>query len=222
MSSRKICAKLWISIVPLFVLMSCGLSAVEERRVGIAAHDDTNYCVAVSHLEKALVLDPKDEVAHKYMAMSNERLDQFPQAKKQYEWLAKNAEAASDRDAAQTSVKRLQEYSGKIKPRIVLFSDKDCAFSKRFKPDFDRVAKEFKDKADFVIVDIDSPELHEVRDSYGQYITERFGDFGVPSFVFECKHGTIRDAAMGEETEEEFRAGIAKTLEHSNQEKEPG
>lgn len=216
-----VCRLLLVLVVPL-ALSSCAPSPIELRRDGVKAFEDHDYVTAVQKLEDSLLGSPNDQLAHQYMALSNERLEQYPQAKAQYEWMAKNGETKRDKEQAQASVDRLKNISGRVKPRIVLLSADWCKYSKRFTPTFKKVADEFKDKVDCVIIDIEKPERKEMKETYNQYIAKEFGGSCVPAFVFECRHGSVVRAFAGELTEEQFRDGLKQALTYANEEKDPG
>lgn len=188
------------------VLTSCSASPVEKRRQGMAFFDEGDYVAALELLQESKKADQKDELTHQYLAMCHERLEQFPQAKEEYAWTIRNGETKAERGRAKVSLERLnKEISGTIKPRIVLLTADWCTYSKKFVPVFERLAAAYKGKVDFIAIDVEKPERKELKETYYNYFQEKFGETGVPSFVSECREGTIVDSTFGAIEEEEFR-----------------
>lgn len=205
-------------------LVSCGTKNAEElRRLGVDAHNDSNFAEAAIYLENALKLNPKDEVAHKYLALTNERLQQFPQAKNQFLWLTKNAESKADRDAAAASAARLGHTDSRVaKPRVILLTTESGPYTD-FKPVFEKVCSENKDKLDFEIIDIEKTDRHVLIDSYKQYLQDKYsGDWSVPMMMFECRHGVLKDSSPGHPSEEELRPQLSRLLADESKETDPG
>jgi thiol-disulfide isomerase/thioredoxin len=206
-------------LVPLFALTSCAPPSPEEiRRLGVDAYNDGNYTESALYLETLLDKEPNNEIAHKYMALNNERLSQLPQAKKQFQWLAKNAETQSERDAAAVSVKRLSSVTSPARPRMICLSTTWCPHSKTFDPVFEKVCADYKDKIDYEIIDIEKTDRKEMMASYVQYMKDKYGDVGVPAYMFQCKHGTVRASEMGAQSESEFRESMKKIMSDADKE----
>lgn len=211
-------------IVLTVCLAACGTKNAEElRRLGVDAHNDSNFAEAAVYLEDALKLDPKDEVAHKYLALTNERLQQFPQAKNRFLWLTKNAESKADRDAAAASAARLGHTDARTaKPRVILLTTESSPYTD-FNPVFEKVCGENKDKLDFEIIDIEKTDRHVLIDSYKQYLADKYsGDWSVPMMMFECRHGVLKDSSPGHPSEEEMRAQLSRLLADESKEADPG
>jgi tetratricopeptide (TPR) repeat protein len=222
--SRRISVAALTAVSVAILLSACGgKSALELRRLGVDAYNDANYAEAALYLEDAMRRDQKDEIAHKYMALTNERLKQFPQARKQYQWLLKNAETDSSRKEAGESIERLRSIcSGAPRPRIVLLST-DCDHSKSFDPLFMKVCTDYKGKFDVQVLDVQKAENKDLMDSYVQYLNDRFADsWTVPMCMYQCKHGVIKTAEMGAKTEAELRDSIKQFMAELDKEVEPG
>lgn len=190
------------------VLTSCSSSSspVEKRREGMALFDSGDYVAALELLQESNKVDHADPLTHQYLAMCHERLEQFPQAKEEYGWSLRNAETKAERERAKDALDRLEkEASGTIKPRIVLLTADWCSYSKKFVPTFNRVADSYKGKVDFIAIDIEKPERKEMKETYDNFFREKYGETGVPSFVSECREGTIVDSTLGAIEEGEFR-----------------
>ncbi len=210
---------LLLAFLASLLMVACA-SPGDDRRAGVNAHSEKDFVHAVARFEKALQEDPKDQIAHQYMALSNERLEQYAQAKSQFEWLSKNSETKIERDIAKSNAERLVKVAGPVRPRIVLLSAPWCRYAKRFEPVFNKVASEHKDKVDCVIIDIEKPDRAEMKAAYSAYFRRGHGSMGVPAFVFECKHGSVKEDQFGELTEEEFRKKLADCLEISDAERD--
>jgi len=205
--SRACIALCAVSIAISLFLNSCVMpsSPVENRRQGIAAFDEHDYVAALELLQKSNEADHKDPITHQYLAMCHERLEQYPQAKEEYSWSVRNGDSKADRESAKAALDRLKEFKGAVKPRVVLLTADWCDYSKKFVPVFQRVAAEYKGKVDFIAIDIEKPERKELKETYNNYFNAKFGETGVPSFVSECREGTIVDATFGAIEEDEFR-----------------
>lgn len=221
---RKV-AVAFLPVLSVALLMSAcgGKSALELRRLGVDAYNDANYAEAALYLEDSMELDQKDELSHKFMALTNERLKQFPQAKKQYEWLVKNAETDSIRKEAAESIERIASLcSGEAKPRIILLST-DCEHSKNFDPLFQKVCSDYKGKFDVQVIDVQKTEHKDLMDSYVQYLNDRFTEsWTVPMCMYQCKHGVIKTAEMGAQSEADLRDSIKEFIAELDKEVEPG
>jgi|AGTN01.2.fsa_nt_gi hypothetical protein len=196
-----------VAMTASVLMTSCAptLSPTEKRRDGMVAFDAGDYVAALELLQESDEADHKDPITHQYLAMCHERLEQFPQAKDEYAWTLRNGETKSERDGAKVALERLKGVSGTAKPRIVLLSSEGSDFSKKFIPTFNRVAAAYKGKVDFIAIDIERPERKELKETYDNYFREKYGETGVPSFVSECREGTIVDSTLGAIEEDEFR-----------------
>lgn len=224
MTFRRVTVAILPAISFALLMSACGgKSALELRRLGVDAYNDANYAEAARFLEDAIIRDQKDEIAHKYMGLTNERLKQFPQARQQYEWLVKNAETESSRKEAKEDIERLGALcNGKPLPRIILLST-DCDHSKSFDPLFMKVCSDYKGKFDAQVLDVQNSENKDLMESYVQYLNDRFADsWTVPMCMYQCKHGVIKTAEMGAQTEEDLRDSIKEFMAELDKEVEPG
>lgn len=87
------------------------------------------------------------------------------------------------------------------KAEMVEFFATWCPHCQRMAPIVDKLAKDYKDKAAVLAVDVDQSPLS----------SRKFGVGGVPTFVF-VKDGKVRETISGEYPEEELRKKLDALL----------